>query len=165
MLIGESMNTDCLCFIVTGDLAFFYDMNALGIRHIKNNVRVLLINNGGGAEFKIMTRTWKDDVHVDDYISANGHNGNAKGWAENCGFEYIAVYEKEEFSSVADRFVSSSSQPILMEVFTDGNNEPIAISNLLDANRISTPSSAIGNILTSIVGEKGKSVIKKLIGR
>ena len=41
MLLGESMNTDSLCFIVTGDLAFFYDMNALGIRHIKNNVRVM----------------------------------------------------------------------------------------------------------------------------
>ena len=46
MLFGESMNTENLCFIVTGDLAFFYDMNALGIRHLKSNVIVLLLNNG-----------------------------------------------------------------------------------------------------------------------
>ena len=26
----------------------------MGIKHIKNNVRVLLINNGGGAEFHIV---------------------------------------------------------------------------------------------------------------
>ena len=67
-------------------------MNALGIRHIKKNVRIILINNGGGAEFKIMTDAWKEDVHVADFISANGHNGSAKGWAENCGFYLFFSY-------------------------------------------------------------------------
>lgn len=33
------------------DLSFFYDMNAAGIRHVGNNVRIILLNNGGGAEF------------------------------------------------------------------------------------------------------------------
>lgn len=40
-LIGQSLATDKLCFIIVGDLAFFYDMNALSIRHVSNNVRIL----------------------------------------------------------------------------------------------------------------------------
>ena len=48
VMIGESVETDELTFLITGDLAFFYDLNALGIRHIKNNVRILLVNNNGG---------------------------------------------------------------------------------------------------------------------
>lgn len=40
-------------YLVIGDLAFFYDMNAIRIRHIKNNVRILLINNHGGKSFII----------------------------------------------------------------------------------------------------------------
>ena len=35
-------------YLMIGDLAFFYDMNALRIRHIGNNVRIMLLNNHGG---------------------------------------------------------------------------------------------------------------------
>lgn len=34
-LIGQSIVTDKLCFMIIGDLAFFYDMNSLSIRNIK----------------------------------------------------------------------------------------------------------------------------------
>ena len=163
MLIGESMNADGLCFIATGDLAFFYDMNALGIRHIRNNVRVLLVNNGGGAEFKVMTQHWKEPVNVNDYISACGHNGNAKGWAENCGFEYLAASSKEELSNVIDGFLKVKDKPVLLEVFTKGSDEQMAIKSFADHNRITTNEDKIKQIVGSIVGEKGISIVKKII--
>ena len=49
--IGQAAATDKLCFLIIGDLAFFYDMNALRIQHIGRNLRILLINNRGGGEF------------------------------------------------------------------------------------------------------------------
>lgn len=165
MLIGESMNTDELCFIITGDLAFFYDMNALGIRHIKNNVRILLINNRGGAEFKIMTKKWKVKVEVDDFISANGHNGSAKGWAEECRFKYLTASSKKAISAVMDTFLSQSEKPILLEVFTHGDDEEIAIDKLISANLISTPRSTLNRAITSLVGESGKQTIKRILGK
>lgn len=167
MLIGESINTDELCFIVTGDLAFFYDMNALGIRHIKNNIRILLINNGGGAEFKILTRNWKNDIHVENFISANGHNGSAKGWAENCGFHYLTANNRQEFDNVKNRFIQSNNQPIILEVFTEEDNETLAMITLIEANRIANTSDKLSGILTSVFGENGadtiKSVAKKIL--
>ena len=161
MLLGESMNTDELCFIVTGDLAFFYDMNALGIRHIKNNVRILLVNNQGGAEFKIMTRSWKEDVHVGQYISAEGHNGNAEGWAKNCGFKYLSAHSKEDFLKVKDSFLQQSELPILFELFTNGDDEVKAMMSLLSAN--TSKNQAIKSKIASVLGEKGVTVIKKII--
>lgn len=163
MLFGESMNTDNLCFIVTGDLAFFYDMNALGIRHIKKNVRVLLINNGGGAEFKIMTAPWKEKIDVDKFISANGHNGSAKGWAENCGFTYLCASNKEEFHSTSNEFLSNSDNPILYEIFTTEENDALAINQLISANRKFSSSDKLKNIVACIVGEKGVNYIKNII--
>jgi len=163
MLFGESMNTDELCFIVTGDLAFFYDMNALGIRHLKNNLRILLINNGGGAEFKIMTRNWIDDVHVDDFISANGHNGNAKGWAENCGFRYLSALTKDEFNNVKKDFISRSDKPIVLEVFTKEENEVAAMDALLKANKVQQPTENLKQAVSSLIGEKGIRFIKKIV--
>lgn len=164
MLFGESMASDELCLIVTGDLAFFYDMNSLGIRHIKNNVRVLLINNGGGAEFKIMTRNWKNDIDVEDFIAANGHNGSAEGWANNCGFKYISANNKGDFSNLCDVFVSNSNKPILFEVFTEEQDEVIAMNLLLQANNVTPQSNVIKQTVKSIVGEKGINLIKSVLG-
>lgn len=163
MLIGESMNTDELCFIVTGDLAFFYDMNALGIRHIKNNVRILLINNGGGAEFKIMTRAWKENVHVEDYISANGHNGNARGWAENCGFEYHSVTNKEELDNLKNTFVKPSEKPVILEVFTSEEDEVNAMNAITSANQVEVPQNMLKKVVADVLGPSGVNLVKKLV--
>lgn len=163
MLIGESMKTDELCFIVTGDLAFFYDMNALGIRHIKNNLRILLINNNGGAEFKIMTRNWAENVHVDRYISANGHNGDAKGWAENCGFEYISAENKRDFLDNMNAFVNKNSKPILFEIFTKEDDDALAVSLMLDANRCNDNGMRAKGVLKAVLGDHGVKAIKSFI--
>jgi 1-acyl-sn-glycerol-3-phosphate acyltransferase len=49
--MGQAAVHDGLAFMLLGDLSFFYDMNALQIRHVGSNVRVMVINNEGGAEF------------------------------------------------------------------------------------------------------------------
>ena len=165
MLIGESMKTENLCFVVTGDLAFFYDMNSLGIRHIKKNLRILLINNNGGAEFKIMTRYWAEKVHVDKYISANGHNGNAKGWAENCGFKYFSAKSKPEVLKNMAAFVGESDSPILFEIFTTEEDDSQAVAQLLEANHLNKNDSLTKNMARSLLGDRGISVIKSFIKR
>lgn len=165
MLIGESMNTEKMCFIVTGDLAFFYDMNALGIRHIKNNLRVLLINNGGGAEFKIMTRSWKYDVKVENYISANGHNGSAKGWAENCGFKYLTSSNKNEFEACIKEFISECNQPIIFEVFTKEEDEAFAVEKIIKSNKIEPSTNTVKSAIKAIVGTETISSIKSILKR
>lgn len=162
MLIGESMNSDSLCFIITGDLAFFYDMNALGIRSIKNNVRILLINNSGGAEFKIMTNSWRTQFNVDTYISACGHNSTAKGWSENCGFKYISASSKEEFNKLKSEFVDKCDKPVILEIFTDGDNEINSIQSILNANIKSEPLDKAKSLVKKIVGDKIINQFKKL---
>jgi 2-succinyl-5-enolpyruvyl-6-hydroxy-3-cyclohexene-1-carboxylate synthase len=165
MLIGESMNTNELCFIITGDLAFFYDMNVLGIRHIKNNIRILLINNGGGAEFNIMTYSWNNNVHVENYISAKGHYGNARGWAENCGFEYLNASNEDIFAEIKNKFVSKNGKPILMEVFTKEENEPIALNKFISANAIYNIAGGTEAVIKKIVGKRVINNVKKFLGK
>ena len=165
MLFGESMNTDKLCFIVTGDLAFFYDMNALGIRHLKNNIRILLINNGGGGEFKIMTNAWKHNPQVERYISANGHYGSAQGWAENCGFKYLSSSNKDDFNETSSQFLEDSERPVIFEIFTNEDDDAMAVKLLTESNRHFSDTDKMKKILTSIVGEKGVKAIKSIMGK
>ncbi len=93
--LGVSIVTEELCFLIIGDLSFFYDMNSIGIRHIKNNVRILIVNNNGGVEFKLGNLQFKTDVG--SFIAADDHFKNAKGWAETQGFKYISIKNKNEF--------------------------------------------------------------------
>ncbi|MFR1368144.1 MAG: hypothetical protein ACLSBF_07305 [Alphaproteobacteria bacterium] len=79
-------------FGLIGDLAFFYDMNIIGNRHIQNNLRILLINNQRGEEFRInpdIENVIGDEA--DEFIAAARHNiGGAKNWAVANNF-YIYV--------------------------------------------------------------------------
>ena len=52
-LIGASLfNKEKLYIGIVGDLAFYYDMNVLGNRHVGNNVRLIVVNNGTGNEMR-----------------------------------------------------------------------------------------------------------------
>lgn len=164
-LLGAMLaNPAKLHFCVVGDLAFFYDMNALGNRHMGKNLRILLINNGVGTEFKNYDHPasrWRDDA--DSFIAARGHFGQkspmlVKNYVTALGFKYISASSKEEFISVADEFVTSENldKPMVLELFTDSKDESDAIRlmrTLVKDNRS----------LTKKIKDKTSSVIRKII--
>lgn len=130
---GQSVMTEELCYMIVGDLAFLYDMNSLSIRHIKNNVRVILINNKGGMEFKYGCDS-RRKKEIDGFIAAAGHFSNAEGWAISNGFDYIQVKTKEDFLVSMNALLGPSKSPVLMEVLTDDEKENEAYFAIMDAN-------------------------------
>ena len=157
--IGGSLGVpQKLHFCVIGDLAFFYDMNALGNRHIGNNVRILLVNNGVGTEFKLYQHpASKLGSEANRYIAAGGHYGHkspelVRHYAEALGIEYHAVSSKQSFEEVLPRLVTTESLscPILVEVFTEEEKENEALW-------------MINNIVKS-KANKGKEIVKKVLG-
>lgn len=125
--VGVAAASEREVFIMQGDLSFFYDMNALGIRYTGANLHVLLINNGGGGEFHIngVAKTYPEVL--DDYLAAS-HGNSAEGWACQCGFTYIGVRREKDLADAMTKFVEPGSGPVLMEVFTDRYGD----SDLLD---------------------------------
>ena len=140
-LIGQSSaDRKRLAFGLIGDLAFFYDMNALGIRSLDKNVRILMVNNGSGVEFRLNDRLesqWGSDTN--EFIAAAGHNGSAKAWAESRGFKYMTASTKEEFDKhiglFCDKDLDAFNAPILFEVFTTIEDEQEAIRRIRNVNR------------------------------
>lgn len=107
------VHPDKLYFCVAGDLAFFYDMNVLGNRHVGRNVRILLVNNGKGTEFRnyMHPRRRPSARRADDYIAAAGHYGNksrqlVRHYAEDLGYEYLSAENKEDYLRQLDRFLA-----------------------------------------------------------
>ncbi len=52
--VGAALTTDAITTLITGDLAFFYDRNALWHDHVPANLRIILLNNHGGGIFKLI---------------------------------------------------------------------------------------------------------------
>lgn len=170
--IGASLvHPDKLYFCVAGDLAFFYDMNVLGNRHVGKNVRILLVNNGKGTEFRnYMHPGAAFGEEADRYIAAAGHYGNkshllVKHYAEDLGYEYLSADSKEEYRKSLDRFLTpeATDRPMLFEVFTDSADESDAIRMIRNLN-VST-AGVLKNAAKSVLGEKGKDAIKRMLGR
>lgn len=99
-----------LCFLVVGDLSFFYDMNAIWNKDLSKNMRILMINNNGSGLLRSHNLRAVTSVH----------NTAAEGWVRSTGFDYMSAHNKEEFNAKLDYFISNQSDKALFfEVFCD----------------------------------------------
>ena len=171
-LIGASfVNKEKLYFCVTGDLAFFYDMNVLGNRHVGSNIRILMVNNGVGTEFRqYRHHAFSFGKKADDFIAAAGHYGNkssvlVKNYAESLGFDYISASNKDEFEDVYENFLSPelTSKPMLFEVFTNDEDESKALETILNVEE-NVKGKAV-KVASQILGKGGISKLKKIINK
>ena len=169
-LVGASLaDPSRLYFGVVGDLAFFYDMNVAGNRHVGPNVRLLLVNNGKGTEFRNFNHpgaAFGDEADL--YIAAGGHYGNKshtliRHYAEDLGWEYLSATTKEEYLAALDRFLAPGvgERPILLEAFTTNEDESEALHTMMT---LTTSAAGMAkNAVKGILGQKGVDFIKKTI--
>lgn len=171
--VGQSIaSPEKITFCVLGDLAFFYDMNALGNRHIGNNLRILLINNGLGDEFRIYTNpTGFLGEMVRPYIAAEGHYGHqsqvlVKSYVESLGYKYLTANDKESFYSQYKEFVNPEiKQSIVFEVMIRPEDDTDALS--LISHILEVPAKPlkkqIKSAIKSFVGKEKVEAIKTLL--
>ena len=128
--LGEAAaRPDVPAFLILGDLSFFYDMGAIRIRHVGPNVHILLVNNGGGAEFHF-TMGEERIPNIADSISA-GHHATARAWVESQGFGYFEARDAASFAAVLPDFLRPGhGRPVLLEAFTEKQADGVAVRRL-----------------------------------
>lgn len=117
--LGYASSSAKLNFVVIGDLSFFYDMNALWYGKIRPNLRILLLNNGGGEIFATISGAHLNEA-TRRFVTAP-HQTSARAWAESRQFTYMAATCEAELNEAMQRFTQAEAteQPLLLEVFTD----------------------------------------------
>lgn len=97
-----------MCYLLVGDLSFFYDMNSIWNKHPGKNVRILLVNNNGTGLLRNHNLKAVSSVH----------NTSAEGWVRSTGFEYMSAKNQAEFDEKLEYFMSNKSDaPLFFEVF------------------------------------------------
>ncbi len=173
MMGASFVHPEKLFIGIFGDLAFFYDLNVIGNRHVGNNVRILLVNNGKGNEFRNYTHPcYFLGEEADKYVAAAGHYGNmsrklVKDYATDLGYEYLVASNKSEFKVVVDRLLTPeiTENPMILEVFTQTEDESKALEQIL--NIISDPKLTFKNMIKqtakNILGTKGYEIARKIV--
>ena len=165
--LGQAQASERPCFLVIGDLSFFYDMNSVSIRNIGKNVHILLINNGGGAEFYFSMGP-KLLPNIDRHISA-AHHHTAKAWVEDNGFRYLSARSLEEYESGIKDFIREDQGPVLMEIFTDKLNDVTVLKTFRRMIQLKTGAAALAEKMEKVPivshvlqTEAGKNIKEKV---
>lgn len=106
-------------FLITGDLAFLYDVNAFFINEKPQNFKVLIMNNQGGGIFKNIEGPSK--MKESDPYLYTPHLFNAKHIASHYNINYISADNQEQFDKGLKEFIQSQDL-CFFEVFSDSNH-------------------------------------------
>lgn len=120
--VGAAMNADGLVLHVSGDHAFRYDSNALSSAR-PENLRIIVINNGGGNIFRIIQGPGNHSAS-DQYIEAQDDRSVQK-LIEYHGVEYLQAKDLESLDAALDSlFDHQRTNCAVLEVFTPRELSP-----------------------------------------
>lgn len=113
--IGAAFISDKPTTLITGDVAFFYDSNALWNEYIPSEFKIIIINNGGGGIFRIIPGP--DSTEVLEEFFETHHQLNARNLAEMHDIQYLEAHNLHSLSIGLEELYDSQ-HPKILEVFT-----------------------------------------------
>jgi len=114
---GAAFATKNAHTIITGDLGFFYDSNALMNHHLTPNLKIIVINNGGGGIFRFLDGP-ASTPQLEKYFVAE-HNWKAEKIAEAFDVHYFKAEDLDQLKEVLPEFYANNfTSPVLLEIFT-----------------------------------------------
>jgi 2-succinyl-5-enolpyruvyl-6-hydroxy-3-cyclohexene-1-carboxylate synthase len=114
--VGAAVASGKQTVMLTGDVSFLYDSNALWNNYIPESFRIVLINNAGGGIFRILPG--HNETPVFNTFFETTHNLTAEHLAKMFGFDYITAKDEASLLEGLDGFYASSGKPKILEVFT-----------------------------------------------
>ncbi|HEV7378492.1 MAG TPA: thiamine pyrophosphate-dependent enzyme, partial [Dyadobacter sp.] len=114
--IGAALVNDCPTTLLIGDVSFLYDRNGLLINSLPQNLKIVVVNNGGGNIFRMIDGPAKQPELESCFETRHQHT--ARRTAEDAGMKYFSVNRVEDLGNELTSF-RKCNQICLLEVFTD----------------------------------------------
>ncbi|NQV52783.1 MAG: 2-succinyl-5-enolpyruvyl-6-hydroxy-3-cyclohexene-1-carboxylic-acid synthase [Flavobacteriales bacterium] len=121
--VGAAQSTDALTVLISGDQAFRYDSNALSVKEGIDNLRIIVINNGGGSIFRIIDGPSRHEAS-EAFIEKKDETSIAKLVAYH-GVDYLSASKLSELDiAIAELFAADRNGAAVLEVFTPRIDSP-----------------------------------------
>lgn len=119
-VVGHALSSETIHTLITGDVAFFYDRNAFWHNYPAPNLRVVVLNNHGGAIFGMIDGPGSLP-EADEYFVTR-QTLSAKNLAEEFGLSYTRVSGSDDAATVLDDFFKPGDRAKILE-FESGSYE------------------------------------------
>lgn len=114
--IGAAVGQTKQTTLITGDIGFLYDSNALWNSYIPKNFKIILINNGGGGIFRILPG--HQETTVFNTFFETSHQLTAQHLANMYGLDYLAANNQETLDFSLKKLFDQNEKPAILEIFT-----------------------------------------------
>jgi len=114
--IGASIGSGKSTVLLTGDISFFYDSNALWNAYVPKDFKIVLINNGGGGIFRTLPGHQENEVFNTYFETMHQHT--AQHLAAMYDWAYFQADTAEALSTQTQAFFNLSDKPAILEVNT-----------------------------------------------
>lgn len=114
--------------LISGDISFFYDSNAFWNDYLKN-LKVIVINNGGGGIFRIIDQP--ENVKDTEMLFETRHQRKAEGIAQAFNIKYYSANDENSLKLAMDELYKNNL-PGILEIFTPTEKNPLILKNYFD---------------------------------
>lgn len=131
--IGAAVASRQQTVLITGDISFFYDSNALWNQYIPKNFKIIIINNGGGGIFRILPG--HEENQVFNTFFETSHCYTAEHLAKMYGFDYQIASNESSLNEGLSHLFSQNEKPSVLEIFTPTReNDTILLNYFKELN-------------------------------
>ena len=114
--IGAAVANKKQTTFITGDISFFYDSNALWNNYLPKNLKIIVINNGGGGIFRILPG--HEETSTFNTFFETSHCLTAEHLAKMYRLKYLMASDEISLEKNLSKLFSSNEAPTILEVFT-----------------------------------------------
>lgn len=114
--VGHALSSDSLHVLVTGDMAFFYDRNAFWHNYEIPNLRIVVLNNHGGAIFGMIDGP--QGLPESDEYFVTRQARTAEALASEYGFGYTKLSSTSEARGKLESFLRPGGTTRILEFET-----------------------------------------------
>ena len=115
--VGHTLVSDIPNFLITGDLAFFYDRNAFWHNYPLPNLRIILLNNHGGTIFKMIDGP--GSLPESDEFFVTNQRLNAKKLCEEYDFDHLTLDNKRKLKNLMKDLLDFDGRTKILEFEND----------------------------------------------
>lgn len=125
---GASMAYRRLTLLISGDLSFSYDISALTFREVPSSLRIIVMNNSGGAIFRFVgtTASLPHDTR-ERYFCANP-NLDLQKIADAFGFGHMTAENTNDMEKAMKWLLGDSDRPLILEIRTSPEDSAEALN-------------------------------------
>jgi len=102
--------------LVTGDISFLYDRNGLWHKYLPSDLKIILINNGGGDIFNFIPGPSQTEALNDFFVTK--HQFEAEALAKMHHLSYQKIDNMQDLEHLIKPFLENRGAPALLEIET-----------------------------------------------